>query len=200
MVFFTAAFLVPSNLLGSSEKKPRPDLNGRLLHHPEEKTIYWIDKGHKRSIPNMEVLDKLFLKSAIREFKGINQVPDGPHVLDKNELIKSEKDPDLGFTEEIIREIVEINKYYKALKYILEFAIIENNINNNCNYEKKIKKSILDTILMINISIPILSTDELVTNSTLLLEYLDNIIENIKNKNKIKIKNNIDEHCDKYIV
>jgi hypothetical protein len=60
---------------------PRPDLNGIRMTLPGPSTVWLIDRGYKRGIPNPETYNNLF-----RDWNGIvvsidvNEIPSGPNI------------------------------------------------------------------------------------------------------------------------
>ena len=68
-------------------------MNGQLLKSPGKDTVFWIDHGHRRAVPNLKVLDRLFIERKLRESEKADEIPAGPHVPEDAKLVKSKKEP-----------------------------------------------------------------------------------------------------------
>lgn len=79
--------------LRKRQMAPRPEFNGIRAKDPESPTIYLVDQGYKRAIPDAPTYNGLF-----RDWKGIvtdldlSKVPEGPHLSAKNILVRSSCD------------------------------------------------------------------------------------------------------------
>lgn len=97
---------------------PRPEFNGIRAKHPENSTIYLVDQGYKRAIPDAHTYNGLF-----RDWKGIvtdldlNNVPEGPHLSVKNILVRSSSDEKPCLIDGNMRRPIEGDQTFEAFHF-----------------------------------------------------------------------------------
>jgi hypothetical protein len=97
---------------------PRPEFNGIRVKHPENPTIYLVDQGYKRAIPDALTYNGLF-----RDWKGIvtdldlDNVPMGPNLSAKNILVRCSNDETAYLIDGDMKRPIEGDRTFEAFHF-----------------------------------------------------------------------------------
>lgn len=97
---------------------PCPEFNGIRAKHPERSTIYLVDQGYKRAIPDALTYNGLF-----RDWKGIvtdldlDNIPDGPNLSVKNILVRCSNDETACLIDGDMRRPIKDDQTFEAFHF-----------------------------------------------------------------------------------
>ena len=58
----------------------RPDLNGRCIKHPDRVRVFFVDRGQKRHVLDVETFHRIFRNWRVDDEPEVDAIEDGPDV------------------------------------------------------------------------------------------------------------------------
>ncbi len=96
----------------------RPDLNGALLRKPNDKNIFWIDRGQRRKIINLKTLLRLFNTNNIKEYAAVYLIKEGTPVTGISSLQRCE-DGTIYFVSNNVKRVVAAPEAFHSYNFNL---------------------------------------------------------------------------------